>query len=619
MSISDNNKKNKSVLWIALAIIVLLFYTLFLVIYSDGTNRHSYNLTGYLPEINREYTHEQEIYCNGNNLRSVSVMFLTFVRANEGNLCFELFDDNKNLIVSRTLDVSTISDRSVYTLELDESLKDSRAKTYTLRISSDSKEGKGVTLGTTHGDLCYNLTYDDSSLLLTLLKLCPFFFVPFVFFKFRGDTWRTAYALYCIFIIAIHLFVPTSTNDDAFFARANDGFTVLSWIVSRWNSWTPRFIQEFVMYFVVDRPMLWLFTDSFMASLLPVFINRAVGATGYQRLYSLAAVTLYPILDMRSAGWMVTTITYFWVVFPAFVAASVLRKVMEQKELSKFDYPVFFICLIFASNHELMAVYLLCIIICCMVVSYFKKTPALKFLIASAIVSIINLCVMMFLCPGIKNRGEAEISNFPGYADLNPFDKLFIGMNRCLTVTITRREFVFAVMCIMITVAVFIRTKEVKKRIIALLPTVLLLGINPLAGMKVTDNIIWVRLKSAFTIGIMLFAFLILFCLIYSILVIYKNKDSKSVLSYYGLFVSMVLLSGLLTTVAMGFSPTIYISDYRTSCFTYFGMIYVIVDIAVHITKEYKPSPKSVYPYVITFEIVFLLGRLLTVMGVTFI
>ena len=619
MAVSDYNGKYKRVLWIALSILVLFFYTLFLVFSGNGTNRHSYNLTGYLPEINREYTHEQEIYCNRDNLCSVSVEFLTFVRANEGDICFELFDEDGSLIVSRTLDVSTIPDKYIYTLELDEPIEDSSEKTYTLRISSDSKAGKGVTLGTTYDELCYNLTFDDSSLLLTILKFCPFIFVPFVFFKMRGNTWGTAYALYCVFIIAIHLYVPTFTNDDAFFSRANDGFTALSWVISRWNSWSSRFIQEFAMYYAVDRPMLWLFADTAMASLLPIFINKSVGATGLSRLYSLMAIPLYSILDMRSAGWIVTTITYFWAVFPAFVVASILRKFMDQKKLAWYDYPVFFFCLIWASNHELMAVYLLCIIMYCAVMAYIKKSSSMRFLIIAAVVSIINLGVMMILCPGIRNRGESEISNFPGYGDLNVIDKLFIGINRCLTITITRRDSVFVVLCIMIAVAVFIRTKDVKKRIIAFLPAVLLFAINQLTSFIITDNIIWVRLKSFFTLGITLFAFALLFCLVYSIFVIYQDKDKESIFSSYGVFINTVLLAGLATTVAMAFSPTVYVSEYRTSCFTYFGMIYIILDIAIRLTKDHKPSPKTVYPFVIACEILFLLGRLLTVMGVTFI
>ena len=58
-----------------------------------------------------------------------------------------------------------------------------------------------------------------------------------------------------------------------------------------------------------------------------------------------------------------------------------------------------------------------------------------------------------------------------------------------------------------------------------------------------------------------------------------------------GLFLDVVLISGLLTAVAVGFSPTVYASGPRTLLFLNFSFIYIIVRIY---TEQYKYiSPKK--------------------------
>lgn len=603
---------------IILSVTILVFYSLFLITSADGSNRYSHYVTGYLPEINENFSYEQEIYCNCNNFSSLGVMFATYSRSNEGNVLLELTDDNGEVVGSWEFDASELENNTEYTLMLDEPLSDSKGKTYTFRISSDCEEGKGVTLGTFHNGFIYYLSYRDTTPLVTLLRICPFFLIPFAFYKLRGNTWGTAYALYVVFIIAMHLYMPINTGDDARFSLLRNGHTALSWVKMRWNSWSSRYLQELVMFFLVDRPWFWMAADTVMICTLPLFINRSLAVKGLSRLYVLTAIPLYPILDMESAGWMVTTITYTWMVFSAFVTASILRKIMEKEHLKWYEYPVFFVCLLFASNHELMALYLLAVILYCIVLSVIKRYSCLPFLIASAVVSIVNLAVVLLMCPGNKSRAEREMFNFPNYEDLNILDKIFLGINRCLVVTISRYDIIFTVLCIIAAAGVFLKTKNIRKRLIALAPAALNVTINTLLSVKITDNIIWVRLKSLRTLGLTLFAVFILACLIYSIFIIFRDKEDSPLITERGLFVSYMLAAGLATTVAMAFSPTIYISGYRTSCFTYFGMIYVILAIAGSLTDRFKPSERSVAPFIVACEVLFLLGRLLTVMKVSF-
>ena len=611
------NRKNNFT-WVALTVVILLFYILFLRSSSNVLNRHSYWYNGYFSEISEVCSYEEEIYCNSNNLSAISVVFCNYERANSGTVYLDLYDEDGTLIDSWEYDAATIGNEVEYTLSLDNPISDSKEKTYTLRISSNSVPGQGVTLCSVYDHLLYNLDYENSSVLMTILKFCPFVLIPLVFYKLRDNTWGTAYALYCVFIIALHLYMPTNTNDDLYFSRVNNDYTWGAWIAYRWNSGSSRFLQESVGYFVVDRPMLWMFADTVMVSLLPVFINRTLGAEGYTRLYALAAIPLYPILDMRSAGWMCTTMPYIWAVFPAFVLSSILRKVMDNKNIQLYEYLIFFICLVYAGNHELMAFYLFCIILFCLFSSLIKKGPSRLFLVIATVVSMLNFVVVL-ICPGAKVRGQLELIHFPGYENLGFLDKVFLGINRCLEVNLVRDNHeVFTVMCIVIAFAVFMNTRNALRRIAALFPVLIQFALNSLIRIDLTDRISTVQLSTR-TVGLTIFAVLLLASLVYSVFNIYREGEDGSCLTSRGLLINIVLVAGLMTTAAMAFSPTLYVSEYRTSCFTYFGMIYVTVDAAVRLTDKHKPDPKGIAPAVIACEVVLLTARLLSLMEISFI
>ena len=59
----------------------------------------------------------------------------------------------------------------------------------------------------------------------------------------------------------------------------------------------------------------------------------------------------------------------------------------------------------------------------------------------------------------------------------------------------------------------------------------------------------------------------------------------------------IVFVIGFATTAAMGFSPTIYASGYRTSIFTYFSLIFVIISVLVHEAKRVEDEGKKVIDY----------------------
>jgi len=288
---------------------------------------------------------------------------------------------------------------------------------------------------------------------------------------------------------------------------------------------------------------------------------------------------------------------------------------MDGKKLKWYDYVMFFTGLIYASNHELMALYLLCIIGYCAFVNFKKFRRIDPFIMSGVAVAVINL-VILLICPGTKVRSGAENYRIANYETFNVFDKLFLGINRCVEVFMSNIDSVFTVLCVVIVIAVFRKTKSQIARLIALYPCVLLFAVHFIVGQSLTIEFMTVDISVARIGYVLILAFSMLISLVWSLLVIYREDK---IFSFHGMFLALVLTAGLLTTVAMGFSPTIYVSGARTSAFTYFGMIFVILDVTGReISLKNLPEKDIILPATLC-SAAFLIADFMAITGIWFV
>ncbi len=617
MSIKRNNMNN--IRAIAITVVVLLIYIVLLLgPESIKQTRVNYS-TNALPEITRDSVITEEIYSGKNGFNSLALMHGTFGRVNYSTLNLTLADQDNQIVGSWSVDCSCLEDNAYATYYLDAPLDNSAQKTYILTITSDADVGNGVTVFTCGDNILYRVgnaktTFDN--VFTVVLSIVFFAGVPFVFWKSRNNYWGLAYAAYILLVILMHFYMPTNTQDDLFMSRANDGYTAMSWAVWKWNTWSSRFLQEFFGFIVVNRPMLWKTIDTTMFALMPYLINRSLHLTRYERLFSLGTLPLYPILDQISAGWMCTTMTYIWPVFFALVTTAILRDIMDGRRIRWFEYPVFFFSLIYASNHELMAIYLLGILIYCAIVSRKEYKSKKVFVLSSVAVSILNFVVIM-LCPGTKIRGEDEAAiHFGNYVGYNAFDKLFLGINRCLDIFVSRMNAAFIVLSIVIAVGVFVKTSTTWKRLVSLFPVISWFAIHAMFITPLTEEFMWLHYFTARALMLLVFAFVLLGSLVFSIFEIYRGEK---VFTNQGILVALILMLGMATTVAMGFSPTVYASATRTSTFTYYGIIVVITALLSKICADKKIAEKSIVPVSILCFVVLMGIRVMNVIGLTLV
>lgn len=65
-----------------------------------------------------------------------------------------------------------------------------------------------------------------------------------------------------------------------------------------------------------------------------------------------AAVLLYPFHDMGTAGWITTTVNYFWPVWGMFFVGFLLKKMLVHKKINIVEGIAGVLVCVIASSHE---------------------------------------------------------------------------------------------------------------------------------------------------------------------------------------------------------------------------------------------------------------------------
>ena len=165
------------------------------------------------------------------------------------------------------------------------------------------------------------------------------------------------------------------------------------------------------------------------------------------------------------------------------------------------------------------------------------------------------------------SAGREEYENF------NIFEKLYIGIARVCKILIMQHNALFVVLCIITMIAVFMYSKSTMHRIISIIPVAFCFVYDTILRSHVIGDIMSVEFRQIYTYIPLVVSVAVLVCLCGSFVIIYK--EDKAWQQY--ILLILMLCGGLATSVAMGFSPTIYVSGYRTATFMYFSFMYIIL------------------------------------------
>ena len=415
--------------------------------------------------------------------------------------------------------------------------------------------------------------------------------------KKQNIEWLVIYALFVLGVIIMHLFMRINLNDDSINIELNSNFSCFEWVSYRYNAWSSRYIQEFIGYWIIKAPAVWRILDIIFVSSMPFLLTEITGAKGNERFLSFFLLPLYPVLNQSEAGWICTTMTYVWPVFFGLLAFWLFRRLMTAEKVKWYVLVFFYLSLLIASNHELLAVLMICVFIYEALLMFLKRPIDRKkmlIILFSVILGTLNIAIIM-MSPGIKARAFMEVEfqgAFDGYDSLSLVKKLYLGINRCVKIFVTTPNTIFIIFSTLLAFLSLKRAKYIVSKVICCLPAVSLFLIHLVyPGVFVATDVYEVYFSDRDTVLILLCGVFMLLSLSFAIFVAFSDEHSKGFLNI------IVFAVGFSTTAAMGFSPTIYSSGSRTSIFTYFSLIFVIISVLVHEAKRVEEEGKEPLNY----------------------
>lgn len=393
--------------------------------------------------------------------------------------------------------------------------------------------------------------------------------------------------------LVYHLLMQPMDGDDVFFREATADRTFWEYLGSRYLEWTSRVVSEFILVNVIQVPWLWRVLDLLFFITLPVLMSKILGGGRLVNWCVAAAVLLYPFHDMGTAGWITTTVTYFWSVWGIFYVGLLFKKIAVSERISLPEAVIGILACIMTGSHEQYAVIMLVLQV--MVGIYiwrerkvlrkalpkeaagiFEKNRILFILLA--VINVLSIAVIL-LCPGNAGRNAVSIADLPIYASFGFGEKLYLGLLSIERVFIANADALFLAVLLVWTLLVYYRTNDYKKTLISALPLLIIFGQTVvrtaypgLSGLfpKPEEILSWSWTELSTWLP-MLYLAISIVCMLYTLYLLFGDDLFT--------YVCVLILLGLGFGAGMvlGFMATIYVSGERVYAPLYFILLLVTV------------------------------------------
>lgn len=381
-----------------------------------------------------------------------------------------------------------------------------------------------------------------------------------------------------IFYLAIH-FKLVYISDDRINGNKTFDEGQISYLIKSYKTSSSRLFIYLINNCFYLMPMkIWKIVDTLMI---------VIGAKCISKLFNdkkdylldwviCIIVSLFPFIQMSSAGFIATTLTYYWTIVFLLIAMLPVKKIFKNEEIKTYFYPLYFLLLIYATDCEQLCVFLFGLSLCFILYKkYNKKEKVHWYLIGMLLFSILKL-IFIKTCPGNSVRAAAStIARFPLYDTLSFFDKFYMGIKYTTYVLISSGIPLF-VLTLLLCVQTNIKDKNkfniVLSNVLLVIVSFMTVFSNILInnytyfsryvndyGIRITSNIYNINIPS------LLLSVFMFTGIIYLILINFRKNYLPIVL----------FLGGLATQFIMIFSPTIYASGQRTGSIMFYSLLVI--------------------------------------------
>lgn len=402
---------------------------------------------------------------------------------------------------------------------------------------------------------------------------------------------------------AFHIIMREPEASDAmwFFRHQLDSFSMQEFLSARYETWSSRLLIEAVLVLVSRNMLLWKILDSFFWVFLAWGMVWLFPKDQREKAAYLitGCLLIYPMWDLRTAGWIATSVNYTWPLALGVFSLHGAARALYKQKTPAFLWPVYAVAAVFGANMEQMAAILLAVNVCAAAYCFMEKTSVRIYGIAllGGAVSAAEL-VFILTCPGNAARKSQEIVNWmPDFGSYHLLDKISMGFGDTMHHLIVSGNLLFLCYVSLLAVLVFLKTKDVKRRLAALFPAAFhlcMLGFSDslkiyfpeFSGLMEKNVLIRgnnYQLAANYLPTVLYLA--VIGCMMTSVIVI---CESWFELAGQGMLLALALAS----RVVMGFSPTIYVSQERTFFYLYMILIVSAVCLAQKNRELLKERPR---------------------------
>jgi len=409
---------------------------------------------------------------------------------------------------------------------------------------------------------------------------------------------RGLFFLLFVGFLLFHLLMP-HIRDDMVIEQGMD-FTSITpgyiWylITSKYGEWSSRIFINVMTLVMGKLPhIVWIFLDSAMVVLavwsISCLTKEAEREERRVTVFLIAMFALYPFSHMATAGWKATTVTYLWALACGLYAMIPIQRWLKKEKIRLWEYPLFFLAILYGANQEQMSAVLTgiygCTFLYIVCKTRKKQTKNLWFLCILFLASVLSF-LSALVCPGNGVRMEEETTTwFADYSRITWINKLEIGVSSAGYELFYNGNLCFLVFSFLLLLFVLKKYQETEYRVIAAVPFITGMVTGPLFPVLASLLPGLAKWKTALTsygtitvenytdyfsylplIGICV----IIGCILLTFYLIYEN-------SWKTCTMCVIFLIGYASRVVLGFSPTVWASSYRTYLFLYMAIIVLSV------------------------------------------
>lgn len=372
------------------------------------------------------------------------------------------------------------------------------------------------------------------------------------------------------------------------------GLTPLQLVIRHYKEWGSFNTSVFLDYFFVFVHENFFRISSILIIILALFsVDQLVNSEGDIAVKWIVGIffLLYPYYHMGSAGWIVTSVYYFFpLAFALYASTSITRNIYGKK----INYFFSSLSIVLATGSIQVLLILSGAFIVFSIYFYLKKKEYV-FFVVEAIMSLLGV-VTYYLSPGVKNRYGLEIiSCFQDFEMLSITDKINNGLIDTLQHFVYQPNVFFTFFTFLIFLYVLLKDYGILEKIIGTIPFIFVLFFGTLRGVgagifpQVVNgqdiNIYNYFVLAGYTkIFICIFVFVITCAGVY---IVFQNEEKAIVMV-------LVVVAGFLSRMIMCFSPTLYASSYRTFIYMYFCLIVTGSKVGGELIKIISVKQKNV-------------------------